>query len=83
MPPGAWENGVFVQEAAMIVDPWVWYLSVVLISLVILVDLIVQVKKPHEPTFKESAIQSTMDSCIVTLLYRFPIFFVFSRSKTA
>jgi tellurite resistance protein TerC len=44
----------------MVVDPWVWYLSVGIISLVILVDLIVQIKKPHEPTFKESAIQSTI-----------------------
>ena len=44
----------------MVVDPWVWYLSVGIISLVILVDLIVQIKKPHEPTFKESAIKSTI-----------------------
>jgi len=44
----------------MIVEPWVWYLSVGLISFVILVDLIFQVKRPHEPTFKESAIQSTI-----------------------
>jgi tellurite resistance protein TerC len=44
----------------MVVDPWVWYLSVGIISLVILVDLIVQIKKPHEPTFKESAIQYTV-----------------------
>ena len=44
----------------MVVDPWVWYLSVGIISLVILGDLIVQIKKPHEPTFKESAIQSTI-----------------------
>jgi tellurite resistance protein TerC len=44
----------------MIVEPWVWYLSVGLISFVILVDLIFQIKRPHEPTFKESAIQSTI-----------------------
>jgi tellurite resistance protein TerC len=44
----------------MVVEPWVWYLSVGLISFVILVDLIFQVKRPHEPTFKESAIQSTI-----------------------
>ena len=49
-----------MPEAAMIVEPWVWYLSVGLISFVILVDLIFQVKRPHEPTFKESAIQSTI-----------------------
>jgi tellurite resistance protein TerC len=44
----------------MIVEPWVWYLSIGIISLVILVDLIFQILKPHEPTFKESAIQSTI-----------------------
>ena len=49
-----------MPEAVMIVEPWVWYLSVGLISFVILVDLIFQVKRPHEPTFKESAIQSTI-----------------------
>jgi len=49
-----------VPEAVMIVDPWVWYLSIGIIGIVILGDLIVQVKKPHEPTFKESAIQSTV-----------------------
>ena len=53
-------KGVIVSEALMIVEPWVWYLSVGLISFVILVDLIFQVKRPHEPTFKESAIQSTI-----------------------
>ncbi len=42
----------------MIVAPWVWQLSIGLITLVILGDLIYQIRKPHEPTFKESAIQS-------------------------
>lgn len=45
---------------AMFVAPWIWYLSIGIISAVVLGDLIVQVKKPHEPTFKESAIQSTI-----------------------
>jgi len=44
----------------MIVEPWVWYLSIGIISLVILVDLMVQILKPHEPSFRESAIQSTI-----------------------
>jgi tellurite resistance protein TerC len=44
----------------MNVEPWIWFLSVGIISLVILVDLIVQIKKPHEPTFKESTIQYTV-----------------------
>lgn len=44
----------------MNVEPWIWFLSVGIISLVILLDLIFQIKKPHEPTFKESAIQYTV-----------------------
>ena len=44
----------------MNVEPWIWFVSVGVISLVILLDLIVQIKKPHEPTFKESAIQYTV-----------------------
>jgi tellurite resistance protein TerC len=35
-------------------------LSIGLITLVILGDLIYQIRKPHEPTFKESAIQSVI-----------------------
>ena len=44
----------------MNVETWIWFVSVGIISLVILLDLIVQIKKPHEPTFKESAIQYTV-----------------------
>lgn len=44
----------------MIVDPWIWFLSIGIIIIVIIGDLIVQVRNPHEPTFKESAIQSTV-----------------------
>lgn len=44
----------------MHVDPWIWYLSIGVISLVVLGDLIFQIRKPHEPGFKESAIQSTI-----------------------
>jgi tellurite resistance protein TerC len=44
----------------MNVEPWIWFVSVGVISLVILLDLILQIKKPHEPTFKESAIQYTV-----------------------
>jgi tellurite resistance protein TerC len=44
----------------MNVEPWIWFVSVGIISLVILLDLIVQIKKPHEPTFKESVIQYTV-----------------------
>lgn len=44
----------------MNVAPWVWYLSVAIIGIIVLGDLIVQIRKPHEPSFKESAIQSTI-----------------------
>jgi tellurite resistance protein TerC len=44
----------------MNVAPWIWYLSVGIISAVILGDLIYQIKRPHEPSFKEAAIQSTI-----------------------
>ena len=41
----------------MNVSGWVWLLSIGIISFVIIADLIVQIRRPHEPTFKESAIQ--------------------------
>lgn len=44
----------------MQVDAWVWWLSIGLLVAVIVGDLIYQVKNPHEPTFKESAIQSSV-----------------------
>ncbi len=44
----------------MFVAPWVWQVSIAVITLVILGDLIYQIRKPHEPTFKESAIQSVI-----------------------
>lgn len=42
----------------MTVAPWVWYLSIAIIGIIVLADLIVQIKRPHEPSFRESAIQS-------------------------
>lgn len=44
----------------MNVAPWIWYLSVALISTVVIGDLVYQIRRPHEPSFKESAIQSTI-----------------------
>ena len=44
----------------MNVAPWIWYLSVAIISIVIVGDLVYQIKRPHEPSFKEAAIQSTI-----------------------
>ena len=50
---------LFLEEV-MVVAPWVWQLSIGLITLVILGDLIYLIRKPNEPTFKESAIQSVI-----------------------
>ena len=41
----------------MNVEAWIWIVSIAAIAVVMIGDLIVQVRKPHEPTFKESAIQ--------------------------
>ena len=49
------ENGISVN-----VELWVWLVTIGIFSVVILGDLIYQVKNPHEPTFKESAIQSSV-----------------------
>ena len=42
----------------MQIEPWVWLLTVGVLTLVIVGDLIYQIRRPHEPTFRESAIQS-------------------------
>ncbi|MEY4435039.1 MAG: hypothetical protein RIR16_1079 [Actinomycetota bacterium] len=44
----------------MLVEPWVWWVTVLVLTAVIVVDLVVQLRNPHEPTFKESAIQSAV-----------------------
>jgi tellurite resistance protein TerC len=44
----------------MVVELWVWLVTVGVLSAIILGDLIYQIRHPHEPTFKESAIQSTI-----------------------
>lgn len=44
----------------MHVEPWVWIVSIAVIGIVVLGDLVYQIRKPHEPTFKESAIQYTV-----------------------
>ena len=48
------------MSEVMNVAPWIWYLSVAIISIVIVGDLVYQIKRPHEPSFKEAAIQSTI-----------------------
>lgn len=44
----------------MNVELWVWLTTVAVFSAVIIGDLTYQVRHPHEPTFRESAIQSSI-----------------------
>lgn len=44
----------------MNVELWVWLATVGILSSIILGDLVYQVRNPHEPTFRESAIQSAI-----------------------
>ncbi len=44
----------------MQVDIWVWLITIVAFSTVIIGDLVYQVRHPHEPGFRESAIQSVI-----------------------
>jgi len=44
----------------MNVDIWVWVATIAVLVTVLAVDFIYQVRNPHEPTFRESAIQVTM-----------------------
>lgn len=41
----------------MQVELWVWITTIAVLVAILLGDFIVQLKKPHEPSFKESAIQ--------------------------
>ena len=56
----------------MNVELWVWGLTIGLLTLVLLVDFIVQARRPHEPTFKESAIQVSI-YVTLALLFSFVI----------
>lgn len=44
----------------MQVDIWVWLITILAFSTVIIGDLVYQVRHPHEPGFRESAIQSVI-----------------------
>lgn len=44
----------------MNVELWVWLATIGILSSIILGDLVYQVRHPHEPTFRESAIQSAI-----------------------
>lgn len=41
----------------MQVDIWVWAVTIGVLSLILAADFVYQFRKPHEPTFRESAIQ--------------------------
>ena len=44
----------------MNVELWVWALTIGILTAVLIVDFIVQARNPHDPSFKESAIQSSI-----------------------
>lgn len=56
----------------MNVDLSVWLITILAFSVVIVGDLVYQVRNPHEPTFKESAIQSSIYIALA-LLFTFVI----------
>ncbi len=56
----------------MQVELWVWAVTIGVLTTVLLVDFIYQMRNPHEPTFRESAIQSTIYIALA-LLFTFVI----------
>ena len=56
----------------MNVDIWVWVATFLILVTVLAVDFIYQVKNPHEPTFRASAIQSAI-YFILALLFTFVV----------
>ena len=56
----------------MYVDIWVWVATFLILATVLTVDFIYQVRNPHEPTFRESAIQSAI-YIILALLFTFVV----------
>lgn len=56
----------------MNIDLSVWLITILAFSVVIVGDLVYQVRNPHEPTFKESAIQSSIYIALA-LLFTFVI----------
>lgn len=56
----------------MNVELWVWAVTIVILVGVLAGDFIYQIRNPHEPTFKESAIQSSIYIALA-LLFTFVI----------
>jgi tellurite resistance protein TerC len=57
------------------VELWVWLLTIGVLSAVIVGDLVYQIRHPHEPTFRESAVQSAI-YVTLALLFTFVIAWV-------
>lgn len=56
----------------MQVDLWVWAATIGVLSLILLADFIYQFRRPHEPSFRESAIQVSI-YITLALLFTFVI----------
>ncbi|MEY4558914.1 MAG: hypothetical protein RL024_1072, partial [Actinomycetota bacterium] len=41
----------------MHVELWVWAVTIAVLGAILVADFVVQLRRPHEPTFRESAIQ--------------------------
>ena len=56
----------------MQVDLWVWAVTIGVLTAILVIDFVYQIRNPHEPTFRESAIQSTI-YIVLALLFTFVI----------
>jgi tellurite resistance protein TerC len=56
----------------MQVELWVWAVTIGVLSVILIADFVYQFKKPHEPTFRESAIQVSI-YITLALLFTFVI----------
>lgn len=56
----------------MQVELWVWAVTIAVLGVILLADFVVQLRRPHEPTFRESAIQVSIYISLA-LLFTFVI----------
>ena len=56
----------------MHVELWVWAVTIAVLGVILLADFVVQLRRPHEPTFRESAIQVSVYISLA-LLFTFVI----------
>jgi tellurite resistance protein TerC len=56
----------------MQVEPWVWAVTIGVLTVILAADFIWQLRKPHEPTFRESAIQVSI-YITLALLFTFVV----------